>query len=196
MRGAELRVGHETSLGTGERVCMRAGRMNCHSEQTHRNTLACGHQHVHLARRRVGIDAERLIDQVVGGVSHGGDHDGHVIAGVLRFDDASGHALLFRLNNALGHTFDRFGIGDRRTAVLLHDESHNLSNLLQRITCLIRQVKPIIGNIHFVKSNRAQHAEHVAGQRLSMSWARDRRLAEAMPAELIRRDGRRAHGPG
>ena len=39
-------------------------------------------------------------------------HHGHLVA------------LLFRLNNALGHTFDRFGIGDRRTAVLLHDESH------------------------------------------------------------------------
>ena len=184
MRGAELRVGHKTSLGTGERVCMRTGRMNRHSEQTHRNTLACGHQHVHLARRRVGIDAERLIDQVVGGVSHGGDHDGHVIAGVLRFDDASGHAL------------DRFWVGYGRAAKFLHDESHNLSNLLQCVACPIRQVKPIIGNIHFVKSNRAQHAEHVAGQRLSMSWARDRRLAEAMPAELIRRDGRRARGRG
>ena len=93
MRGTELGVGHETSLGAGEGVGVRAGRMNCHCEQTHRNTLACGHQHVHLARRRVRVDAERLIDQVVGSVSHCGDHDGHVIAGVLRFDDASGHAL-------------------------------------------------------------------------------------------------------
>lgn len=177
-------VGEEAGLLTGEGVGTAAFGVNGHGQQAHGNSLACGHQHVHLARRRVGIDAERLIDQVVGGVSHGGDHDGHVIAGVLRFDDASGHAL------------DRFWIGYGRAAKLLHDESHNLSNLLQRITCLIRQVKPIIGNIHFVKSNRAQHAEHVAGQRLSMSWARDRRLAEAMPAELIRRDGRRAHGPG
>ena len=77
-----------------------------------------------LARRRVGVDAERLIDQVVGGVSHGGDHDGHVIAGVLRFDDASGHAL------------DRFWVGYGRAAKFLHDESHNLSNLLQ---CVARQ---------------------------------------------------------
>ena len=73
MRGTELGVGHETSLGAGEGVGVRAGRMNCHCEQTHRNTLACGHQHVHLARRRVRVDAERLIDQVVGGVSHCGD---------------------------------------------------------------------------------------------------------------------------
>jgi hypothetical protein len=93
MRGAELGVGHETGLRTGERVGVRTGGVNRHGEQAHRNTLACGHQHVHLARRRVGVDAQRLIDQVVGGVSHGGDHDGHVIAGVLRLDDASGHAL-------------------------------------------------------------------------------------------------------
>lgn len=97
MCGTELGVGHETSLGTGEGVGVGAGRMNCHCEQTHRNTLACGHQHVHLACRRVGVDTERLIDQVVGGVSHCGDHHGHVIAGVLRFDDASGPRALTTL---------------------------------------------------------------------------------------------------
>lgn len=64
----------------------------------------CGHQHVHLALGRVGVDAQRLIDKVIGGVAHGGGTTGHLVA------------LLFRLNNALGHTFDRFGIGDRRTA--------------------------------------------------------------------------------
>lgn len=49
----------------------------------------CGHQHVHLALGRVGVDAQRLIDKVIGGVAHGGDHHGHLVA------------LLFRLNNAL-----------------------------------------------------------------------------------------------
>ncbi len=92
---------------------MGTSRMNCHREQTHRNTLACGHQHIHLACGRVGVDAERLINQVVGGVSHCGDDNGHIITGVLRFDDASGHAL------------DRFWVGHGRAAVLLHDESHN-----------------------------------------------------------------------
>ena len=79
-------VGEEAGLLTGEGVGTAAFGVNGH--------------------------AQRLIDKVIGGVAHGGDHHGHLVA------------LLFRLNNALGHTFDRFGIGDRRTAVLLHDESH------------------------------------------------------------------------
>ena len=105
-------VGEEAGLLTGEGVGTAAFGVNGHGQQAHGNSLACGHQHVHLTLGRVGVDAQRLIDKVIGGVAHGGDHHGHLVA------------LLFRLNNALGHTFDRFGIGDRRTAVLLHDESH------------------------------------------------------------------------
>jgi len=112
VRGAVTGVGEESGLLTGERMRTVPGGVNGHGEKAHGDALTGGHQHVHLALGRVGVDAQRLVDQVVGRVSHGGDDHGHPVALFLGLDDALGHAL------------DRFGIGDRRAAVLLHDESH------------------------------------------------------------------------
>ena len=112
MGGAVPGIGEEARLLTGERVGAVARRMNRHREQAHRDALARGHEHVHFTLGRIGIDAHRLIDEVIGRVAHCRDDHGDLVALFLRFDDALGHAL------------DRIGIGDRRAAELLHDERH------------------------------------------------------------------------
>ena len=86
-------VGEEAGLLTGERVRVVAFGVDGHGEQAHGDAFAGRHQHVHLALGRVGVDAHGLIDEVVGGVAHGGDHHGHGIALLLRFDDTAGDAL-------------------------------------------------------------------------------------------------------
>ena len=77
VRGAVTGVGEESGLLTGERMRTVPGGVNGHGEKAHGDALTGGHQHVHLALGRVGVDAQRLVDQVVGRVSHGGDDHGH-----------------------------------------------------------------------------------------------------------------------
>ena len=52
------------------------------------------------------------VDQLVGGVAHRGDDDDDLVAGLLGVDDP------------LGDPLDAVGVGDGRTAVLLHDQGH------------------------------------------------------------------------
>jgi hypothetical protein len=81
-------------------------------QQRHRDALARGQQHVQLATRRVSGDLTGLVEELVGRVAHGGHDDDHVVAVLLRLDDALGHAL------------DALGVRDGGTAVLLYHQGH------------------------------------------------------------------------
>ena len=71
-------------------------------------------QHVELARRGRQAYLPGQVEQVVGGVTHRGDHHDHVVAGLLG------------LHDALGDAPDPLGVAHRGSAVLLHDERHCL----------------------------------------------------------------------
>ena len=74
-----------------------------------------GEQHVELARRRDRRDLVREVEQLVGRVAHRADGDDHVVARLAGLDDALGDAL------------DALRVGDGRSAVLLHDQAHVVS---------------------------------------------------------------------
>src|SRR6478752_1796970 len=80
-------------------------------------TPACRQQHVHLPRRGRRAHLLGQIEQVIGGVTHRRDHDDHVVALLLGFNDAFGDAA------------DPLGVGDRGSTVLLYDERHCLTFL-------------------------------------------------------------------
>ena len=112
MRRTIPSVGEEAGLLTSEGTCAGAFGVDGHGEQAHGDAFACGHQHIHLALGRVGIDTQRLIDEIVGGIAHG------------RNDHCNGIALFLRLHNTAGDALDGFGVGHGGAAVFLHDESH------------------------------------------------------------------------
>ena len=64
---------------------------------------------------RVGIDTQRLIDEIVGGIALGRHHDHYVISRVVGI----GHDT--------GHVEDTVPVLHRRTAELLYDQRHILS---------------------------------------------------------------------
>ena len=106
-------VGDDPGLAAGVRPGLVAQVGDRHREQRHRDALARGEQHVQLAAARQRADLLGEVDQLVGGVAHRrhGDHD--VVAGLAGVDDA------------LGDPLDALGVGDRRAAVLLHDQAHD-----------------------------------------------------------------------
>ncbi len=104
--------GDHPGLRAGERPRLVAVGGDRDRQQRHRDALAGGQQHVQLATGRVRGDLRGLVQQVVGGVAHRGDHHDHVVAGPLGLHDPLGDAL------------DALGVGDGRTAVLLHDQGH------------------------------------------------------------------------
>jgi hypothetical protein len=83
-----------------------------HREEGHRDALPRGEQHVELAPRRKWRDPLGEFDELVGGVAHRRDDDDHMVTRALGVDDALGYAL------------DAVSVGDRRAAVLLHDQTH------------------------------------------------------------------------
>ena len=76
----------------------------------HGDSLSRSEKHVHLTGGRVRSDTLGEFDQLIGGVSHGRDHDDYLIA------------LLARLDHPVGHGVDPLGVGDRGPAILLDDE--------------------------------------------------------------------------
>ncbi len=78
------------------------------------DALAGGQQHVELAARRQRRDLVGEVDELIGGVAHGGDHDDDVVTGLLGRDDALGDAL------------DAGCVGNRGAAVLLDDNAHEM----------------------------------------------------------------------
>ena len=107
------RVGDDAGLRAGEGPRLEAEVGDGHREHGHRDPLACGEQHVELAGRRDRRHLLGQVEQLVGGVTHRGDHDDDLVAGPPGVDDA------------LGDPLDPLGVGDGRTAVLLDDEPHS-----------------------------------------------------------------------
>ena len=106
-------VGAHARLGAGEAPGRDPQLLDGHRQQGHRDALACGEQHVQLALREVaGADLSGQVQQLVGGVTHGRDHDRHLVAGPVHGDDA------------LGDASHRLGVGDRGAAELHHEQSH------------------------------------------------------------------------
>ena len=104
-------------LRPGERPRLGAQIGDGHGEQRHADALARGEQHVELARRRHRADLLREVEQLVGGVAHGGDDDDDLIASALGGDDAFGDAL------------DPLRVLHGRAAVLLNDERHAVQSI-------------------------------------------------------------------
>ena len=104
--------GDHTGLRPGERPGLGTERVDGHRDQRVGDPLTRGQQHVHFPRRRGRADLSGQVEQVVGGVAHGGDHHDDVVA------------LLLGLHDALGDAADPLGVRYRGSAVLLHDERH------------------------------------------------------------------------
>ena len=81
--------------GLRPRVGPRLGteRVDRHREQRHRDPLTRGEQHVELTCRRYRGHLAGEVEQFVGRVTHGGDHDDHVVARFFGRDDSLGHAF-------------------------------------------------------------------------------------------------------
>src|SRR5690606_16076935 len=83
-----------------------------HGEQGHRDPLPGGEQHVELPLVPVGADLGGQVEQLVGGVAHGGHDDGDLVAGAVG------------LHDALRHASDRVDVGHGGAAVLLDEKGH------------------------------------------------------------------------
>ncbi len=82
-------VGDDPALAAGERHRARAERLERHREQRHRDPLARGEQHVHLAARRIRAHLMGEIDQLVGRLTHCGDDDEDAAPPALLLKDAA-----------------------------------------------------------------------------------------------------------
>ena len=109
--------GDHAGLRAGVRAGLVPEVVDRHREQRHRDALARGEQHVQLAAGRQRADLVGQVEQLVGGVAHRGDDHDDVVAGLAGGDDP------------LGDPLDPLGVGDRGTAVLLHDQRHGRSLL-------------------------------------------------------------------
>ena len=78
---AVIGVGEDPGLRAGERHRRHAERLDGHAQQRHRDPLARGEQHVHLAAGRARrADVVGEADEVVGGLAHGRDDHHDVVA--------------------------------------------------------------------------------------------------------------------
>ena len=67
-----------------------------HGHEGDGDLFADGEQHVHLPLGRIGIDLSCLFDQVVRGVTLGGEHDDDLVSGAISVGDDAGDALDLR----------------------------------------------------------------------------------------------------
>ena len=112
-RGAPvLGVGQDTRLGAGVGAGRDAELAHRHGEQGHRDALTGGQEDVHLTGGRLRGQGAGHVEELVGGVAHGGDDHDDGVAGLARGDDA------------LGDASHRLNVADGRAAVLLHDQCH------------------------------------------------------------------------
>ena len=110
--GTEVAVGFNAGLRAGVGAGFDAQFVDGHGQQRHGDALACGQEDVHFTLGRVVGEGGRRVEQVVRRVAHGRyDHDDEV-------------SRVVRVHDALGDTLHGFGVGDGRTAVLLHDQCH------------------------------------------------------------------------
>ena len=110
--GAEVAVGLDARLGARVGAGFDAEFVDGHRQQGHGDAFAGGQEDVHLALGRVVGESGRRVEQVVRRVAHG------------RYDDNDAVSRVVRVHDALGDALHGFGVGDGRTAVLLHDQCH------------------------------------------------------------------------
>ena len=110
--GAEATVGLDAGLRAGVGAGFDAEFVDGHREEGHRDALACRQEDVHFALGRGVREGCGRVEQVVGRVTH------------RRYDDNDAVSRVVRVHDALGDALHGFGVGDGRTAVLLHDQCH------------------------------------------------------------------------
>jgi len=104
-------VGADARLRAGQRDGLDALRVQCHGHERATHVLTGGQQQVHLARIWLVSDGRRELGQMIGGVTHRADHDHEVGAFTAITCDPSRDMT------------DALGVGQRRAAVFLDDES-------------------------------------------------------------------------
>ena len=115
LRAPVVRRRYDPRLRPGERDRVVSELLDRDGKQRHRDALAGGQKHVHLAPGRRRRDARGKLDQVVGGVPHRADDDEDVLDGLVGLDHAARDVL------------DAVGVADRRSAELLDDQAHEKS---------------------------------------------------------------------
>jgi hypothetical protein len=105
-------IGAEASLASGIGAGLLAHALDRHGEERHRDALPRREQHVEFAASGERGDLVGQVQKFIGGVAHGRDHDDDLVARLAGLDDA------------LRHSLDALRIGERRAAVLLHDQAH------------------------------------------------------------------------
>ena len=82
--------GKHASLGACKGLSFRAKGLHGHGHQSVGNALTRGQEHVHLALRRHRVYLGCQIQQLIGGVPHGGADNNHVVARLLGSHNALG----------------------------------------------------------------------------------------------------------
>ena len=114
LRLAVSGVRDDPGLRPGQRDRLVAEVVDRHRRERAGDPLADRDQHVELARMRGGGDLAGKRDQLVCGLSHGGEDAHDAVPGLARGDHAPGDFL------------DLLGVGDRRAAELHHDRAEPL----------------------------------------------------------------------
>jgi len=106
-------IGNHASLRTSERLSLSTQVVNSHRQDGSRNAFTGGQQHVQLTRGNdIAGDLCGKVEQLIGGVTHSGHHDDHIVTCLLSVHDAAGNAL------------DALRIRYGGTAELLDDQAH------------------------------------------------------------------------
>jgi hypothetical protein len=105
-------VGDDAGLAAGKTDRVATALANRHREQRHRDAFAGREQHVELTAIGIRRDFLRQRQQIVGRISHRGDHNHDVVAELAR-----GH-------NALGDLSQLVRVGDAAAPILLNDNCH------------------------------------------------------------------------
>ena len=160
LRLAVLGVGDDAGLAAGEAHRGLAEILDGHRQQRHRDALARGEQHVHLAAAGVAGDVVGEADEVVGGLAHGRDHGHDVVARPARPDEV------------IGDGPDAIRVGDRRPAELLNQETHGRQGY-RRPRANHGRVSPPC-----TFSGRAESQTNASARRKTPGLAREAREAE------------------
>lgn len=116
-------VGDDADLRAGEAHRVDSDVVQRHAQERHADALAGREQHVHLATRRIRRHLVRELQEVVGGLAHRRNDDHQIVPRSPRG------------GNMAGDIAHPLGVGDRCSAVLLHDERHACNHAIRATTC-------------------------------------------------------------
>ena len=149
--GAEVAVGLDARLGARVGAGFDAEFVDGHRQQGHGDAFAGGQEDVHLALGRVVGESGRRVEEVVRRVAHG------------RYDDNDAVSRVVRVHDALGDALHGLGVGDGRTAVLLHDQCH--WTLISVCTCWSARIRAACATMSILRRSRdhAGNFRHMNG---------------------------------